>query len=52
MEYTIKNIWPLTFMDDNKSYSLNGYAFIDVKGFCIIIVYGERRRDAIIDFLC
>lgn len=28
-----------------------GYAFIDTWGYCIIIVYGEKRRDSLINFL-
>ena len=35
-----------------NSYSLNiklsGFAFIDEWGYCIIIVYGERKRDLLI----
>lgn len=27
---------------------LNGYAFLDEMGFCIIIVYGENKRDLLI----
>jgi hypothetical protein len=28
-----------------------GYAFIDESGSCIIIVYGERRRDSMTKYL-
>lgn len=34
---------------DNKK--LNGYAFIDEYDHCIIIVYGESKRDLIIKYL-
>lgn len=33
-----------------KHYSLNGYAFMH-QGHCMIIVYGEARRDALIHIL-
>ena len=37
---------------EGKSYvSLAGYAFIDECGGCIIIVYGEGRRDAMAKYL-
>jgi len=36
----------LTYLnDDRKLISLNGYAFLDENRKCIIIVYGEGRRD-------
>jgi hypothetical protein len=42
----------LTFLDDNKKAIVtNGYAFIDEFGCCIIIVYGEGRRDAMSKYL-
>ena len=42
----------LRYQDENKKWiSLNGYAFIDSWGHCIIIVYGERRRDALSQYL-
>jgi hypothetical protein len=49
MEYTIKNIKPKTFEDKQtkKQITQNGYAFLDKFGCCIIIVYGESRRDSI-----
>lgn len=28
-----------------------GYAFIDERGHCIIIVYGEKKRDLMIEYL-
>lgn len=31
--------------------SLNGYAFLDECGDCIIIVYGEGRRDSMSKYL-
>ena len=49
MEYSIKNFQPLRILNDDKSIIiLNGYAFIDKFGYCIIIVYGESKRDDII----
>lgn len=41
----------LIFVEDKKKISLNGYAFIDNNGHCIIIIYGERRRDLFIEYL-
>ena len=31
--------------------SLNGYVFIDKMGHCIIIVYGESKRDSLSEYL-
>lgn len=36
-------------MVDDKP--LTGYAFIDEWKHCIIIVYGDRKRDLLIDLL-
>lgn len=41
----------LTIIIDNKPVKYNGYAFIDECGYCIIIVYGENRRDAMSEYL-
>jgi hypothetical protein len=42
----------LEFIDENKKViKLNGYAFIDDYDNCIIIVYGEGRRDAMSTYL-
>jgi len=42
----------LRFQDENKKWiSLNGYAFIDKWGHCIIIVYGEKKRDLLSEYL-
>jgi hypothetical protein len=42
----------LEFIDENKkNISLNGYAFMDSSGGCIIIVYGEGRRDQMAKYL-
>jgi len=53
MNYTIKKLpTKLTFIDDQKKVvSLNGYAFIDEWGHCIIIVYGEGRCDSMSKYL-
>ena len=37
--------------DDKNWITLNGYAFIDNWGFCIIIVYGEKKRDLLSEYL-
>lgn len=43
---------PLEVLDDKgKLIKINGYAFIDECGSCIIIVYGEGRRDGMSKYL-
>ena len=43
---------PLTILgSDGKPITKNGYAFIDENGRCIIIVYGEGNRDAMVKYL-
>ena len=37
--------------DLKKLVSYNAYAFIDSDGHCIIIVAGEKRRDALSEYL-
>ena len=53
MNHTIEKLKePFTFMENNgKPTSLNGYAFIDEHGRCIIITYGEGRRDQMSKYL-
>lgn len=42
----------LRLQDENKKWiSLIGYAFIDDNEHCIIIVYGEKKRDLLIEYL-
>jgi len=42
----------LEFIDENKKkFSLDGYAFMDSSGHCIIIVYGEGKRDTMSEYL-
>ncbi len=53
MTHTVKKMkQPLLFIDNegNKT-SLYGYVFLDEFGHCIIIVYGEDRRDLISEYL-
>lgn len=46
MEYTItKSKEKITFTEDKKDVELYGYSFIDKFGHCIMIVYGENKRD-------
>lgn len=45
----MKHKWE--FIEGNVKTSLNGYAFIDECGRCIIIVYGEGRRDSMAEYL-
>lgn len=48
MKYTIQNMdTPFIFFENKKKIVLNGYAFIDELGKCIIIVFGEGRRDSL-----
>jgi hypothetical protein len=52
MKHTIEKLKEkLTIIIDGKSTSYNGYAFIDESGHCIIIVYGENRRDSMSEYL-
>ena len=52
MKHTIEKLKEkLTIVIDGKSISYNGYAFIDEHGRCIIIVYGEGRRDDMSKYL-
>lgn len=53
MEYGIhKMSKKLPIYEGNKLItSLNGYAFLDKKGHCIIIVYGESKRDSVSEYL-
>lgn len=53
MEHTIHNMnHKLNLYEGEKLIaSLNGYAFYDKWGHCIIIVYGESKRDALSEYL-
>lgn len=52
MKHTVEKISPVEFLDDNnKLVKLNGYAFMDENGSCIIIRYGEGSRDAMSKYL-
>lgn len=53
MEHMIQNMsQKLNVYEGNKLIAtLNGYAFIDKLGYCIIIVYGEGKRDTLIKYL-
>jgi hypothetical protein len=52
MKHTIEKMkHKLEYLDGKSSISLNGYSFIDEFGGCIIIVYGEGRRDAMSKYL-
>lgn len=48
MKYIIETMKTILIFDDKK---LQGYSFIDEWSHCIIIVYGERKRDLVIDLL-
>jgi len=52
MNHKIEKMPPLEIIDDKgKLIKINGYAFMDENGSCIIIVYGEGRRDAMSKYL-
>jgi hypothetical protein len=53
MKHTIQKMnQVLRFQDENKKWiSLNGYAFIDDCGHCIMIVYGEKKRELLSEYL-
>ena len=41
----------LEYIEGKSLISLNGYAFIDECGHCIIIVYGENNMDRMSEYL-
>lgn len=53
MKYTITKMeTPVSLLDEKKrEVSLTGYSFIDEMNKCFIIVYGERKRDLMIEYL-
>jgi len=52
MEFTVNKTSTLTILDENRNLiAKNGYAFIDKYGCCIIIVYGENKRDLVFEYL-
>lgn len=53
MKYTITDIsYRYEFVDDKKKkHSYKGYAFMDESNHCMIIVYGENKRDLMIEYL-
>jgi len=52
MIHTIENMKNnLVYHEGKTLISLNGYAFIDELGCCIIIVYGESNRDKMSEYL-
>ena len=53
MKYTIQNIKNKLelYEGSRKLATLNGYAFIDEQGHCIIIVYSEKKRDLVKKYL-
>ena len=53
MKFTVKEFDnKLTFINEKKKItSLQGYSFQDEYGNCIIIAYGETRRDLLIEHL-
>jgi hypothetical protein len=54
MNYTIIDMnHRLEFLDENKKKRVyNAYAFMDKSGHYIIIVYGEKKRDLMSEYLC
>jgi len=52
MKHTIEKLKnKIEFVENGKTISMDGYAFIDESGCCIIIVYGEGRRDGMSKYL-
>jgi len=53
MKHTIVQMkQKLEFLDENnKKDSLSGYAFIDEWGGCVIIVYGEKKKELLSKYL-
>ena len=52
MKFTIEKLKnKLEYTDGKSVVSQTGYAFMDECGGCIIIVYGEGRRDGMSKYL-
>jgi hypothetical protein len=53
MYFTVKKMeGRVAFVNENKRRVwLNGYAFLDEYGHCIIIVYGEERMKDVMKYL-
>ena len=52
MKFTIEKLKnKLEYTDGKTVVSQTGYAFMDESGCCIIIVYGEGRRDGMSKYL-
>jgi hypothetical protein len=52
MKYVIKEMnHNLEFIKDNKKISLPGFAILDEIGLCFMIVYGEDKKDLMINYL-
>ena len=53
MKHTVEKLREKTpFLNENKKIEwVQGYAFMDESGRCIIIVYGEGRRDGMSKYL-
>lgn len=52
MKYTIEKLRePLTVLIDGKKVVTEGYAFMDERGCCMIIIYGEAKKDWLDDKL-
>ena len=52
MKFTIEKLQnKIEFIENGKLVSMDGYAFIDESGCCIIIVYGEGRKDGMSKYL-
>jgi len=52
MKFTIQNMTePFIYFENKKKVVLKRYAFIDEAGHCLIIVFGENRRDLMKKYL-
>jgi hypothetical protein len=51
MEFSVKEISPVTFLEDKNEVTLEGFSFTDKYGYCIIIVYGKNRKETTAKYL-
>lgn len=49
MKYTISEMEDLVVYENKKQLKVKGYAFLDETGSCIMIVYGESRKKALMN---
>jgi len=51
MFFTVEKSKEFIYVENKKEIHMQGYSFIDSAGRCFCIVYGEGRRDAMVEYL-